>query len=159
MKKLTLTLAIAAFSVPALAEAPSFRSFTTGLNKSLSCKYSKITPADENDGALYGCIAGKAETAKVFVNEDKKSGKVLNVKLMWNDWHKDLGYGIHADKAEATLFLKALSQQLSPELSAQLLESFNQKTPRSFSNASWKVAYTYERGPGIDERLFVYTPK
>lgn len=159
MKKLVLSLAIAACSAPALADAPSFRSFATGLNKSLSCKYSKITPADENDGALYGCIAGKAETAKVFVNEERKSGRVLNVKLMWNDWHKDLGYGIHADKAEATLFLKALSQQLSPELSAQLLETFNQNSPRSFSSASWKVTYTYNRGPGIDERLFVFTPK
>jgi len=159
MKKLTLSLAIATCCVPAFADGPAFKSFTTELNKSLGCKYSKMTPADAGDGALYGCIGGNAETAKVFVNEDKKSRKVLNVKVMWNDWHKDLGYGVHPDKAEATHFLKAISQQLSPELSAQLLESLEQSSPRSFSSTRWKVAYTYNRGPGIDERLFVFTPR
>ena len=68
-----------------------------------------MTPADEFDGQLYGCIVGKAETAKVFVNENKKTDKTVNVKLILNDWFKEMGYGIHPDRVDATRFINVLS--------------------------------------------------
>lgn len=159
MQKMTTLLGLAALSGMALAEPPPFKQFTTELNASLGCKYSKMTPADEFDGQLYGCIAGKAETAKVFVNENKKTGKTLNMKLIWNDWFKEMGYGIHPDKADATRFINVLSQRLSPVHTAQMLKVFEGKAPATFSTEAWTISYTYERGPAIDERKFVFTPK
>lgn len=159
MRKLTVGLALAGLSSIALADAPQFQKFSSELNNVLSCKYTKITPPDELGGTLYMCIAGKAETAKVFINKDEKTGKVENLKIMWNDWFKDLGYGVHPDKNEATGFINLLSKRLTPALTAQMLKSFEGKAPATFSTDAWDVKYTYNRGPSIDERLFVFTPK
>ena len=46
------------------------------------------------------------QTVKWFINEN--SNKVYNVKLLWNDWFKDMGLGIHSDKEEAQKALKVL---------------------------------------------------
>jgi len=159
VRNLATGLALMASSSVSLAEPPPFKQFTNELNGTLGCKYSKMTPADESDGRLYGCIAGKAETAKVFVNENKKTGKTLNMKLIWNDWFKDIGYGIHADKADATRFINVLGKRLSPEITAQMLKAFEGNAPATFSTDAWNVKYTYERGPAIDERMLVFTPK
>lgn len=159
MRKLTVSLALAGLSGVALADAPPFQKFASDLNSVLSCKYTKTTPPDELGGTLYMCIAGKAETAKLFINKDEKTGKVLNLKIMWNDWFKDAGYGIHPDKAEATGFINLLGERLSPAIKPQMLKAFEGKAPVSFSTDAWDVKYTYNRGPAIDERLFVFTPK
>jgi len=159
MRKLTVSLALAGLSSVALADAPQFQKFASDLNNVLSCKYTKTTPPDELGGTLYMCIAGKAETAKVFINKDETNGKVLNLKIMWNDWFKDLGYGIHSDKKETIDFINLLGKRLSPAVTPQMLKAFEGKTPASFTTDTWDVKYTYNRGPAIDERLFVFTPK
>ncbi len=157
--KTTIGLALVALSCAALADAPHFQNFASDLNNVLSCKYTKTTPPDELGGTLYMCIAGKAETAKVFVNKDEKTGKVLNLKIMWNDWFKDAGFGIHPDKKEAIGFINVVSQRLSPTTTAQMLKAIEGKATATFSSEGWNVKYTYNRGPAIDERLFVLTPK
>jgi hypothetical protein len=159
VRKLTVSLALAGLSSVALADAPLFQKFTLDLDSVLSCKYTKTTPPDELGGTLYMCIAGKAETAKVFVNKDEKTGMVLNLKIMWNDWFKDTGYGIHPDKPEAVGFINVVGSRLSPSITAQLLKAFEGNAPATFSADTWSVKYTYKRGPAIDERLFVFTPK
>ncbi|WP_143713564.1 hypothetical protein [Variovorax sp. RO1] len=143
----------------ALADAPQFQMFASDLNNVLSCKYTKTTPPDELGGTLYMCIAGKAETAKVFINKDEKTGKVENLKIMWNDWFKEAGYGVHPDKKEATGFINLLSKRLTPALTAPMLKAFEGKATATFSSDAWDVKYTYNRGPAIDERLFVFTPR
>ncbi|MGF6348138.1 CubicO group peptidase (beta-lactamase class C family) [Variovorax sp. W2I14] len=159
MKKLTVGLALAGLSSLSLADAPAFQKFASDLNNVLTCNYTKTTPPDELGGTLYMCIAGKAETAKVFINKDEKTGKVENLKIMWNDWFKDRGYGVHPDKKEATGFINLLSKRFTPALTAQMLKAFEGKAPGTFSTDAWDVKYTYNRGPAIDERLFVFTPK
>jgi CubicO group peptidase (beta-lactamase class C family) len=159
MRKLTVALALAGLSSVALADAAQFQKFASDLNNVLNCKYTKTTPPDELGGTLYMCIAGKAETAKVFINKDEKTGKVQNLKIMWNDWFKDTGYGIHPDKKEATGFINLLGKRLTPAITAQMLKAFEGKAPATFSTAAWDVKYTYNRGPAIDERLFVFAPK
>ena len=156
---LAVGLALVGLSSVSLADAPQFQKFASDLNNVLSCKYTKTTPPDELGGTLYMCIAGKAETAKVFINKDEKTGKVENLKIMWNDWFKDDGYGIHPDKKEATGFINLLGKRLTPALTAQMLKAFEGRAPAAFSTDAWAVKYTYSRGPAIDERLFVFTPK
>jgi hypothetical protein len=159
MRKLTVGLAVAVLSSVSWADAPQFQKFASDLNNVLTCKYTKTTPPDELGGTLYMCIAGKAETAKVFINKDESTGKVLNLKIMWNDWFKDIGYGIHPDKAEAKGHIEVVSKSLSPSITAQMLKALEGKAPAAFSTDAWNVKYTYNRGPAIDERLFVFTPK
>jgi hypothetical protein len=156
---LAVLLGLSLLSGIALADAPAFQKFASDLNNVLTCKYTKTTPPDELGGTLYMCIAGKAETAKVFINKDESTGKVLNLKIMWNDWFKDIGYGIHPDKTEAKEHINVVSKRLTPAITAQMLKAVEGKAPAAFSTDAWKVKYTYNRGPAIDERLFVFTPK
>ncbi|WP_143476450.1 hypothetical protein [Pseudacidovorax sp. RU35E] len=159
MKSKTFALSLAFISNWSLANPPQFEKFASDINKVLSCNYTKTAPPNQLGGTLYMCIAGKAETAKVFMHKNEKTGKVLNLKIMWNDWFKDTGYGIHPDKIEATGFVDLLGNRLTPNHTAQMLKVFEGKAPATFSTEGWDVKYTYERGRAIDERLFVFTPK
>ncbi len=110
-------------------------------------------------GALYTCVVGKGETVKFFINEAENTGQVKDVKLMWNDWFKDVGYGVHADKAEMQSFVKAFSKLYAPQLEQKLISTFGGSTNATIEAGEYKIVYTYKRGPAIDERLFVLTPK
>lgn len=123
--------------------------------KALECRTPKITPASGNWGALYGCIQGRAETVKWFINEKAGTGKVANIKLMWNDWSKDVGYGIHADKREAQRALDALINVYAPTESQPLNDAFWGNTNRTIESNSFTFDYSYTKGPAIDERLII----
>ncbi len=123
--------------------------------KALDCRTPKITPASGDWGALYGCIQGRAETVKWFINEKAGTGKVANIKLMWNDWSKDVGYGIHADKREAQRALDALINIYAPTESQPLNDVFWGNTNRTIESNSFTFDYSYTKGPAIDERLII----
>jgi hypothetical protein len=127
--------------------------------KVLSCPRPGITPASSGLGALYGCIAGTAETVKFFINEAEGTGQVKNVKLMWNDWFIDIGYGMHADKKEAQAFVKAFAKLYAPNVEKKLMTIFFSNSNTTMEVGDYQIVYTYNRGPKIDERLFVLTPK
>jgi hypothetical protein len=104
-------------------------------------------------------VAGKAETVKFFINEDESTGQVKNVKLMWNDWYRDVGYGIHADKSLAQAFVSAFARLYAPGTEMKLASIFFSNSNTNLDVGDYQIAYTYSKGPGIDERLFVLTPK
>jgi hypothetical protein len=108
---------------------------------------------------LYSCIEGKAQTVKFFINGAKGSGKVENIKLMWNDWFKGPGSSIHADKNVAQRFVKTFSKLYAPEKESQIVKSFFGEINKSFETTNYKIKYTFDRGPAINERLLVLTPK
>ena len=141
----------------------SFQAEADRATKALSCPRPKITPASSGLGALYscivGCIVGTAETVKFFINEAEGTGHVKNVKLMWNDWFVDTGYGMHADKKEAQAFLKAFAKLYAPAMEKKLTSVFFANSNTTVEVGDYHIAYTYSRGPKIDERLFVLTPK
>ena len=141
-----------------------FRSFhaaaETTKNK-LECPKSvdsDITPASfEGDSALYGCILGKAETVKWFINENPASKRISNVKFLWNDWFKDMGYGLHSDKQEAQNALKVLIELYAPEKAKELNKLFLGNIDKTITSNRFTLKYTYDRGPAIDERMIVVT--
>ncbi|EHA17006.1 hypothetical protein HAL1_03227 [Halomonas sp. HAL1] len=110
-------------------------------------------------GALYGCIQGKAETVKWFINEIPDTGRVENIKLMWNDWFKNIGYGLHADKREAEKALEALIQMYAPQKASEVQQTFWANSNKTIESDGFVLKYTYSRGPSIDERLIVVTSK
>lgn len=139
----------------------SFQSEADRATKALSCPRPKISPANSGLGlgALYGCIVGTAETVKFFINEAEGTGQVENAKLMWNDWFIDVGYGIHADKKEAQVFVKAFAKLYAPNMDKKLTSIFFSNSNMTVEVGDYQIVYTYSRGPKIDERLFVLTPK
>ena len=147
------------FAQSVLGSMSSFQVEASRATKALSCPRPKTTPAGFGLGALYGCIAGSAETVKFFINETEGTGQVKNVKLMWNDWFVDIGYGIHADKKEAQSFVKAFAKLYSPNMEKKLTSIFFSNSNMTLEVGDYQIAYTYSRGPKIDERLLVLTPK
>tara|TARA_R110000796_G_scaffold241303_4_gene362819 strand:+ start:8791 stop:9396 length:606 start_codon:yes stop_codon:yes gene_type:complete len=162
MKLLTVSIALGLLlaSLPSAAsESLSFKAETTRVTSALSCSQPKITPASLGLGALYGCITGSAETVKFFINEEAGTGQIQDVKLMWNDWFVDIGYGIHTDQKEARIFVKTFSQLYAPELENKLTAAFFSKSNAAFNTDNYHIEYKYHRGPKIDERLIIATPK
>lgn len=45
-----------------------------------------VSPAEDGVGAMFGCILGEAQTAKLFVTAKPDSSQVETVKVMWNDY-------------------------------------------------------------------------
>ncbi|MBV6808817.1 hypothetical protein KWH19_03030 [Xanthomonas campestris pv. pennamericanum] len=124
----------------------------------LSCRSSKITPASDGWGALYGCIGGQAETVKFFIDEEQGAGSVKSVKFLWNDWFKDRGYGLHADAKDADKMAHDLIKLYPSEHDSALLKAFKGKKNLRKEGGGYRFEYTYDRGPAIDERMIVVTP-
>ncbi len=143
----------------AAAESPDFQAETKRVTSALNCTQPKITPASLGLGALYGCITGSAETVKFFINEEEGTGNIQNVKLMWNDWFVDIGYGIHTDLEEAHIFVKTFAQLYAPKLGSKLTTAFFSNSNAIFDTDNYHIEYKYHRGPKIDERLLTATPK
>lgn len=142
------------------ASSASLQSFSTEndrITKAVNCQHAKLTPASYGMGALYGCLHGRAETVKLFVNEQAGTGKVKNIKFMWNDWYKDVGDGIHADKREAQKSLKALLKLYIPNKSGEIEKYFWANKNKTTVVDGLVFEYTYSRGTAIDERLIVIT--
>lgn len=155
-----LMVIIFCFAQNVFGELLSFQKEADRATKMLNCKDVKITPAGYGLGALYGCITGSAKTVKFFINEKAKDvGKVDNVKLMWNDWFVDIGYGKHADKSDAKAYVKTFAKLYAPKIEKKLESIFFSNSNVTMEVDDYQIAYTYSRGPKIDERLLVLTSK
>lgn len=143
----------ASFSVGS-AGAADFNSFTVetkAIADTLKCPNPKVTKTAGMPD-LWGCILPGAEVMKVFVNASA-GGRVENVKIMWNDWTKDVGYGVHTDKAIAEAWVTALATRYAPLKIQEVLDAFRGKSDAVISGDGVSLEYTYFRGPAIDERL------
>lgn len=137
----------------------SFRNEAERATNSLSCPTPKITPGDSDFGALYGCIVGVGETVKFFINEQRGTDKIRNVKFMWNDWYKDIGYGLHVDREKAKEFVEALGELYSPKIKYNLVDIFFENDSKILESDSFRFEYRFTRGPAIEERLIIVTEK
>lgn len=134
-------------------------SITDRFQSDLGCgKVTKAMPEIGMPGRLWSCVLGTAETAKLFVNE-KPGGGIQNIKAMWNDWTREGGFGLHADKAEFHRILLAVSRVYpSLELSEMVALAEGDRAATLRSGSGVTSTYTMTAGPKIDERLFVIMP-
>lgn len=143
------------------ADSSASRSFdreADRITQAIKCRRPKITPPGYDLGYLYGCVSGSAETVKVFVNEVAGTGKVKNIKIMWNDWFQDGGWGVHADQTEARRIAETVLNLYDPAQSERFLKAFFANSDTAVTGLAHSFNYTYRRGPKIDERLIVITP-
>lgn len=160
MSKCTKTIFGGLIFVLASCSSDGGNEFTREYNRiteSISCVNPEIIPADELSGALYSCIGGAGETIKVFVNE--ANGKVQNTKFMWNDWTKDLGYGIHADYGLAKSWLSKISPIYAQGYESQVEAMFFSELNQSLKTPNYLLEYRYTKGPSMDERLYIITSR
>lgn len=141
------------------AASLNFTAEASRATAALSCPAPKTLAASPPLGALYSCILGRAQTVKWFINEAHGTGQVLNVKLMWNDWFKDIGDGLHADKAEMHSAVRAFAVLYAPKHEQRLQALVAGSVAGKVETGEAVISYTYRRGPMIDERLLTLIPK
>ena len=127
------------------------------LGKAAACSGMKKTAGSGGFGPLAGCIEGGAETAKLFVNGAAGSREVENVKVMWNDWFKDVGYGLHPDRAEAQQLLEAVVSRYVPARLDNIKQAFFNQQALSENFEGFGIAVTHDQGPAIEEHLLILT--
>ena len=130
-----------------------FQEETNALAKSAECRNMKTTPGSGGFGPLAGCIEGEAETAKLFVNGAAHTKEVKNIKVMWNDWFKDVGYGLHPDKAAAERLLRAVTNRYAPAKTEEIKKAFFQRRQLETEENNLKIVVSHTKGPAIDEHL------
>lgn len=115
----------------------------------------KITPASDGLGPLYGCIAGDAETAKLFVNGMAGGAGTRNIKVMWNQWTQDTGYGVGPDRAEAAKFARRVAQRYAPTLRDNVVAAFMSDVEGEVVFKAEGLTLTVQKstGPMIREHL------
>lgn len=140
--------------------AGGFGSLSTETDRFMAtfpCPDADTVPSEYGLGALFGCIAGDAQTAKYFINAAPHSERVANTKVMWNDWYVDAGYGLHADKAEAEEMVRAAARLYAPAVEEKLIEIFRSAKDQTINANGFAFAYAYHRGPKIDGRTITIT--
>lgn len=159
MKRFILIFTLTFASYQALA-FDSFSNESSKITKLLKCEKPKTSPAvDSGWGALYSCIGGNAETVKFFINEEAGTGKVKNIKFMWNDWTKDKGYGKHTDSKTAKKWIKILAATYAPKKQKEIISTFFSKADKEINDGNYSLKYSYHVGPAIDERIIIITLK
>ena len=123
------------------------------VNKAVDCGAPRFIAGDDLVGELYSCVLGDAETAKVFINAYQGDNQVANVKIMWNDWTADVGFGTHADEEVALSTLAAVVDLYAPELTERAILAFMEDQPVEFISGPYYMRYRVAHGPKIDERL------
>lgn len=132
----------------------SFRDESDLVTRKISCPNPKVIAGSEDWGKLYSCIGGSGQTVKFYINEELGTGKVESVKFMWNDWTKDGGDGIHADKAVARAWVSKFASLYAPEHAEEIVETFFGSTDKTIETASYVLEYRYDSGPKIDGHVF-----
>ncbi len=153
MKTKFVALLLSAYATSASA-FDTFQNETATLDGLISCPNGSITVTPGFDD-LWGCVFPGAEVVKVFVNADNKN--VENVKFMWNDWTRDVGYGVHTDRDVAQDRLLIVATKYAPEAAEDLVAAFSGTSGTVFQNQDYTLTYTYLKGPSIDERLVTIT--
>ena len=116
-----LASTIAAYS----AEFGTFDEEARRFSSEVFCPTAKVRPPSlEGSGRVFACDLGESGTVQFAIHELGRTGRVENIKVMWNDWLVDIGRGIHADRFEAELLMKMTARLYAPGAEAELLEIF-----------------------------------
>lgn len=137
----------------------TFSQETSFASLMLQCRIVKVVPPRMGFGALYSCSLGDAQTVKWYVSEKPTTERVMNIALLWYDWHTNSGYGIHADLKEAKRALSFLIDMYVPERKYEIEKAFRGSKDELFNTSDFIVYYTHTAGHQKDERLIVIEEK
>lgn len=145
-------------TLPALA-FEDFDKESSRISRTFDCVRESVVPASTtSQGELFSCIGGRSETVKVFINAAPHSSDVVNMKVMWNEWTKDIGDGIGTDRLLAKAWVSEFADMYFPAQKDDILPAFFSKDPVKLLSDDYEITYEYQKGPAIDQHLIVVTP-
>ncbi len=130
------------------------------VSRKINCPNPKVIKSTANwEGDLFSCVSGKAETVKLYINEKPSGNEVKNIKLMWNDWTKNMGYGVHTDKGLAANWVAKIADLYAPQKASEVKRMFLNRSNKTITSNNYQLKYTHDVGPAINEHLLVITAK
>ena len=130
------------------------------VSSEINCPDPKIRKSTGTwEGDLFFCVSGKAKSVKLYINEKPSGNEVKNIKLMWNDWTKNVEYGVHADKEQAVTWVTKIANLYAPKRANEVKEMFFNRTDKTIRSNNYQLKYTHYVGPAINEHLLVITAK
>jgi len=135
-----------------------FEQETKRLADAVGCTHGTVAPPADGLGRVYSCVPGNAQTVKLFVNEAAQTGRPSDVVLIWNDWTKNGGFGLHADANLAFRALAALGTLYAPAHKALLLDAFTGEVSRTVEAGDYRIEFTVHHGHEITERAVRVIP-
>lgn len=153
-------IALAFLFLPQAPQAfEGFNSESAAIDAAVTCHAENLTEGGGPWGDLFACLGGVHETVKVFVNEEPGTGRVENVKIMWNDYTRDVGQGVHTGASIARAWVAALAVRYAPRQVEAVTNAFFSNRNRIITSQRYRIEYTHSEGPAIDERLLVVTAR
>ena len=138
------------------AEFGTFDEEARRFSSEVFCPTAKVT-APEGSGRVFGCVLSESATVKFAIHELERTGRVENVKVMWNDCLVDIGRGVHVDRFEAELLVKMTARLYAPGAEADLLAIFKSSKAQTTRRNGFLFKYTYDGGPMVADRLLMIT--
>ncbi len=138
------------------AEFGTFDEEARRFSSEVFCPTAKVTPL-ESFGRVFGCVLGEFATVQFAIHELGRTGRVENVKVMWNDSLVDRGRGVHVDRFEAELLVKMTARLYAPGAEAELLAIFKSSKAQTTRRNGFLFKYTYDGGPTVADRLLTIT--
>lgn len=123
----------------------------------LTCKKTQ-----ETAGELikkYTCIGGDAHTIKVTVEGHKDNNQLKQIALVWQEYIKDTGKGLHADKITATMMLNNLIGHYHVEDDKALKDCFLGQSEVYLYNQQFNFVCHYQQGETSNNHKIIITPK
>ena len=154
---MTKSLTIIVLTTLLSCSKSEFNADISRIISAIDCNKSKVIQGGSDYGALFWCVGGSVDTVKIFINEDR--GRVKNIKFMWNDWTKNLGDGLHTDKDIAQDWLFKFMSIYAPGNFEAISDVFFSNKNVKAQSENYLIDFTYSKGPDIDERLYIITPK
>jgi hypothetical protein len=147
-------------SPPAFAGFDDFQTESQKMTDLIKCPKPELTKAGAYYYSdLYSCVSLGTEVVQIFITATNDNKSVKHIKVMWIDWTKDVGYGLHTDKEIAEAWVETIATKYAPKQVAEVLEAFRGVSDKIISNENYTLSYTYYVGPSIDERLIKITAK
>ena len=180
-RRVLLAMGLLALVTPerafASARAPGFPPFeelvarlsqATGCDK-LPANRAWVGPRDRLSSPFYTCLQGRAETAKLFIRtEEAQPTQVRRVVVMWNEWTRDVGHGLAADRDEARrilvgaldgLGLAAVRARVEAAFFAPAPGPNRSRDPVRLTSGAFEILVEVSQGPGIAGRTVTITPR
>ena len=125
------------------------------INSALNCIKPKGVSGLGTAGDLFVCKVGDEVT--LYVNQNLGNNTVKSIKLIWNDYTRDVGYGVHAGAAAAKNAATKLGDMYGLTEPGQLAVLLSSADSGELKSETHAFSYTYRQGPSIDERMLMIT--
>ena len=137
----------------------AFQAETERVEAATACPTPKVTPAMMSWGPLWSCVLGSAQTAKFFINGQAGQPGTQDVKVMWNEYTKNIGEGLAADRSEAQRLVSVAADLYAPSKKARIVEAFMGRRNTVITDGPYRLEYRYSAGPAAGEHLLTITAR